>query len=56
MYTLPYSDLQDLSADALNAKLQRGEVVVFGHSFIDLIQRQLAAGFLLQSFYEDDQL
>ncbi|MCH7383981.1 class I SAM-dependent methyltransferase [Acinetobacter dispersus] len=55
IYRLPYSDLQDLGAEALNAKLQAGEAVVFGHSLTDLIQGQLAAGFLIQSFYEDDQ-
>ncbi|MCH7315532.1 class I SAM-dependent methyltransferase [Acinetobacter sp. ANC 3882] len=55
IYKLPYSDLKDLSTDVLNTKLQRGEAVVFGHSLTDLIQGQLAAGFLLQSFFEDDQ-
>lgn len=55
IYKLPYSDIQDLSAAALNAKLQAGEAVVFGHSLTDLIQGQLAAGFFIQSFYEDDQ-
>ena len=53
-YRLPYSDLAHLPQEALERKIQAGEAVVFGHSLSDLIGGQLAAGFLLDGFYEDD--
>ena len=53
-YRLPYSDLAHLPQEALEHKIQAGEAVVFGHSLSDLIGGQLAAGFLLDGFYEDD--
>ncbi|MBP6861632.1 MAG: class I SAM-dependent methyltransferase [Neisseriaceae bacterium] len=54
-YTLPYSDLNDLSAAELAAKQARQEALVFGHSLTDLIAGQLHAGLLLADFYEDSQ-
>lgn len=54
-YPLPYADLKDLDAQALDAKLARGEAVVFGHSLSDQIGGQLEAGFLLAGFHEDHQ-
>ena len=53
-YRLPYSDLAHLPQEVLERKIQAGEAVVFGHSLSDLIGGQLAAGFLLDGFYEDD--
>ncbi|MCT0715479.1 SAM-dependent methyltransferase, partial [Pseudomonas aeruginosa] len=51
----PYSDLESLSAEALAAKREKGEALVFGHSLTQQIAGQLAAGLLLQDFYEDWQ-
>ena len=53
-HRLPYSDLESLSAEALAAKREKGEALVFGHSLTQQIAGQLAAG-LLQDFYEDWQ-
>ncbi|MDH1011935.1 class I SAM-dependent methyltransferase [Pseudomonas nicosulfuronedens] len=54
-YRLPYSDLRDLSAQALNDRQQRGEALVFGHSLAEQIGGQLEAGFVLRGFLEDEQ-
>ncbi|HBO6754178.1 TPA: class I SAM-dependent methyltransferase, partial [Pseudomonas aeruginosa] len=54
-HRLPYSDLESLSAEALAAKREKGEALVFGHSLTQQIAGQLAAGLLLQDFYEDWQ-
>jgi len=54
-YTLPYSDLEQLDAQALEGKAQRGEALVFGHSLSAQIGGQLEAGFVLTGFYEDQQ-
>ncbi|AKU20888.1 class I SAM-dependent methyltransferase [Massilia sp. NR 4-1] len=52
-YRLPYSDMNDLDAEQLEAKRERGEAMVFGHTLDDLLGGQLAAGFVLADFYED---
>lgn len=49
-YPLPYSDLDYLSKDDLERK---GDAVEFGHSLSDQIQGQIAAGFVINGFYED---
>ncbi|MDA3276245.1 class I SAM-dependent methyltransferase [Pseudomonas aeruginosa] len=54
-HRLPYSDLESLSAETLAAKREKGEALVFGHSLTQQIAGQLAAGLLLQDFYEDWQ-
>lgn len=54
-YTLPYSDIADLDAEALDKKLKNNEAVVFGHSLTDLIGGQVENGFLIAGFYEDQQ-
>jgi len=54
-YTLPYSDLEQLDAQALDDKAQRGEALVFGRSLGAQIGGQLDAGFVLTGFYEDEQ-
>ena len=53
-YTLPYSDMENLAKDLLDEKLLRQEAVVFGHTLSMQINGQLAAGFLLSGFYEDE--
>ncbi|MDR0219361.1 MAG: class I SAM-dependent methyltransferase [Enterobacteriaceae bacterium] len=54
-YKLPYSDLQNLTPEDLQKKCENGEAFVFGHSLTDLIGGQLAEGFSIEGFYEDDQ-
>ncbi|MBM3116929.1 class I SAM-dependent methyltransferase [Jeongeupia naejangsanensis] len=54
-YNLPYSDVADLDAEALDAKRQNGEALVFGHSLTDLIAGQTDAGLAITGFYEDTQ-
>lgn len=55
VHALPYADTTALDADALQAKRDRGEALVFGHSLQDQIGGQLDAGFLLAGFHEDRQ-
>ncbi|WP_241070248.1 class I SAM-dependent methyltransferase [Achromobacter insuavis] len=55
VHALPYADTMALDADALQAKRDRGEALVFGHSLQDQIGGQLDAGFLLAGFHEDRQ-
>lgn len=54
-YSLPYADLKDLDEEALQAKQARGEALVFGHTLSDLLGGQIAAGFVIDGFYEDYQ-
>jgi SAM-dependent methyltransferase len=55
-YRLPYSDIESLAPDALSRKLAGGEPLEFGHTLEAQIGGQLAAGFLIAGFYEDDWL
>jgi SAM-dependent methyltransferase len=54
-FSLPYSDLEHLDAQALADKQLRGEALVFGHSLSEQIGGQLDVGFVLTGFYEDHQ-
>ena len=54
-YRLPYADTRDLSADQRDAKIARGEALVFGHSLSDQIAGQIDAGFGIAGFLEHDQ-
>ncbi|ODP34760.1 class I SAM-dependent methyltransferase [Pandoraea sp. ISTKB] len=54
-FKVPYSDVRDLSPEALAAKQANGDALVFGHSLSEQIGGQLEAGFLLKGFIEDDQ-
>lgn len=54
-YKLPYSDIADLDSNSLEKKYNNNEAVIFGHSLTDLIGGQLAAGFSIDGFYEDEQ-
>lgn len=49
-YPLPYSDLDYLSKEELESK---NGAVEFGHSLEEQIQGQIAAGFVINGFYED---
>ena len=53
-YALPYSDIAHLDATALEEKCGSQQALVFGHTLSEQIQGQLQAGFVLQSFYEDE--
>jgi len=52
-YSIPYSDLESLSQEKLQAYTQSGDSLEFGHSLTDLIGGQCEAGFILTGFYED---
>jgi SAM-dependent methyltransferase len=52
-YSLPYSDLSELSDKQIDERIARGEAVEFSHSLDTQLGGQLAAGFSLQGFYED---
>ncbi|MDX1837288.1 class I SAM-dependent methyltransferase [Legionella taurinensis] len=51
---LPYSDIEHLTQEAIDAKISSNEAVVFGHTLTSQIEGQLSAGFLLEHFYEDE--
>jgi SAM-dependent methyltransferase len=53
-FTLPYSDVRDLTPDELTRKTSAGEALVFGHSLSEQIGGQLDAGFVVKGFYEDE--
>jgi SAM-dependent methyltransferase len=52
-YKIPYSDLQQLPKEELDARINAKETLEFGHSLEDQIGGQIAAGFSIQGFYED---
>jgi SAM-dependent methyltransferase len=52
-YSLPYSDLRSLSAQSLD-QVTGKRPYEFGHTLEDQIGGQLAAGFVICDFYEDD--
>ena len=52
-HRLPYSDLTDLSAEELRAKVAAREPLEFSHSLETQIGGQLEAGLMLTGLYED---
>jgi SAM-dependent methyltransferase len=52
-YTLPYSDLTNLSPEERQRYLETGAPLEFGHTLEDQIGGQLDAGFVLTGLYED---
>lgn len=52
-YSIPYSDIQILPPHVKEKYVQEKILFEFGHSLTDLIQGQIAAGFLISGFYED---
>lgn len=52
-YKIPYSDLEQLSPARLQAYLDEGAPLEFGHSLDDQIGGQIRAGFIITGFYED---
>jgi ubiquinone/menaquinone biosynthesis C-methylase UbiE len=53
-HSIPYSDLQDLEKNELEQKIKKEDPIEFGHSLQDLIGGQIAAGFVISGFYEDN--
>ena len=51
-HSIPYSDLTSLSREECE-QITAEEGICFGHSMEDLLQGQIAAGFLIAGFYED---
>jgi len=52
-YRIPYSDVGQLPRDLLESRMKAREALEFGHSLDDLIGGQLAAGFVVDGFFED---
>lgn len=53
-HSIPYSDLRDLEKSELEQKIKEGDTIEFGHTLQDLIGGQIAAGFIISGFYEDN--
>jgi SAM-dependent methyltransferase len=53
-HRLPYADLEVMSADEIERRVNRGDGMTFSHSLEAQIGGQLEAGFLLAGLYEDD--
>jgi 2-polyprenyl-3-methyl-5-hydroxy-6-metoxy-1,4-benzoquinol methylase len=51
---LPYSDIEHLTKEAIDKKINNKEAFIFGHTLTSQIDGQLKAGFLLESLYEDE--
>lgn len=54
-YHLPYADIVDLDKEEIEAKIAKGEALVFGHTLSDLIGGQLRAGFMMTDYWEEMQ-
>ncbi|MEZ5559985.1 MAG: class I SAM-dependent methyltransferase [Pseudomonadales bacterium] len=52
-FALPFSDVKDLPAEELAARIAAGEALEFSHSLDDQIGGQIDAGFVIAGFYED---
>jgi SAM-dependent methyltransferase len=53
-YSIPYSDLESLSAEQIQTYMEEGTPFEYGHSLTDLIGGQTEVGFRIDGFYEDD--
>ncbi|MBN3722592.1 class I SAM-dependent methyltransferase [Burkholderia sp. Ac-20379] len=54
-FSVPYSDVRDLTPAELARKQSSGDALIFGHSLSEQIGGQLEAGFVLKGFHEDKQ-
>jgi SAM-dependent methyltransferase len=52
-YSIPYSDLEAFNAEELQAYMDDGTPLEFGHTLSDLIGGQTDAGFAITGFFED---
>jgi SAM-dependent methyltransferase len=53
-HSLPYSDVARWKLEGRKLDAEKGEPFEFGHLLTDQIGGQIAAGFLIAGFYEDD--
>jgi SAM-dependent methyltransferase len=53
-HRIPYSDLEQLSAEQREKRMREGGALEFGHSLQDLLGGQVEAGFHLTGFFEAD--
>jgi SAM-dependent methyltransferase len=52
-YKIPYADIRDMESEELDACIEEGIPLEYGHSLTDLIAGQTDAGFSIVGFYED---
>lgn len=52
-YKIPYSDLEQLSKNQLEERLEAKDTLEYGHSLEDQVGGQIKAGFIINGFYED---
>jgi SAM-dependent methyltransferase len=52
-YSIPYSDLENMDPEDLEACIEEGTPLEYGHSLTDLLGGQTDAGFAITGFYED---
>jgi len=52
-YSIPYSDLENMDPEDLEACIEEGTPLEYGHSLTDLLGGQTDAGFVIAGFYED---
>lgn len=52
-YSIPYSDLEGLDPEDLDAAIEEGSPLEYGHSLTDQIGGQTDAGFVITALYED---
>lgn len=52
-YSIPYSDLEQLSKDEIDELMRERDTLEFGHSLETQIGGQIKAGFSVNGFYED---
>ena len=53
-YSLPYSDLKSLPEEKRRNIKEKKEAFEFGHTLGDQLAGQIAEGFIITGFYEDD--
>ena len=52
-YSIPYSDLENMDPEDLEACIEEGTPLEYGHSLTDLLGGQTDAGFAITGFFED---
>ncbi len=55
VHKMPYAEIETVSPEEKQRKIEAQEAFVFGHSLTDLIGGQTQAGFAIVDFYEDWQ-
>jgi hypothetical protein len=52
-HSLPYSDLESLTDEELQAMIRKGEALEYSHTLEEQLGGQIAAGFYITGLYED---